>query len=126
MSAKITNDWTDTRFVKAFQRQHELPPYQELLRDTSAHLERGVVYLPIEEMESAGYSEGELAQHTRNEAFRQLMRVQTARITEHFQRAEPGLALLDPRGRFAVRVAYDLYRRTLRQIESSGAVDLCR
>jgi 15-cis-phytoene synthase len=90
-----------------------------LLRDTSAHLERGVVYLPIEEMESAGYSEGELAQHTRNEAFRQLMRVQTARITEYFQRAEPGLALLDTRGRFAVKVAYDLYRQTLRHIETS-------
>src|SRR5580704_5081312 len=48
-----------------------------LLRDTSAHLERGVIYLPVEEMDSAGYSEPELAQHVRNEAFRQLMRVQT-------------------------------------------------
>jgi phytoene/squalene synthetase len=30
------------------------------------------------------------------------------------------LALLDSRGRFAVRVAFDLYRRTLRHIERSG------
>jgi phytoene/squalene synthetase len=30
------------------------------------------------------------------------------------------LALLDSRGRFAVRVAYDLYHRTLGHIEGSG------
>jgi len=90
-----------------------------LLRDTWAHLERGVIYLPLEEIEAAGYSEAELFRHVRNEPFRRLMQVQTARIAEYFQTAEPGLALLDPRGRFAVRVAYDLYRQTLRHIDTS-------
>jgi phytoene synthase len=90
-----------------------------LLRDTGAHLERGVIYLPLEEIEAAGYSEAELCERVRNEPFRRLMRVQAVRIAEYFQNAEPGLALLDPRGRFAVRVAYDLYRQTLRYMETS-------
>jgi SAM-dependent methyltransferase len=30
------NHWPDARCAKAFWSQHELPPYQELLRDTSA------------------------------------------------------------------------------------------
>jgi SAM-dependent methyltransferase len=37
--ATSTNYWPDTRCAKAFWSQHELPPYQELLRDTSEWLE---------------------------------------------------------------------------------------
>jgi 15-cis-phytoene synthase len=98
-----------------------------LLRDTAAHLERGVIYLPTEEMEAAGFTEADLRQHVRdnprggvkNDAFRTLMQVQTERIAGYYQKAEAALPLLDPRGRFAVKVAYDLYRQTLRHIESS-------
>jgi 15-cis-phytoene synthase len=98
-----------------------------LLRDTAAHLERGVIYLPTEEMEAAGYSEADLRQHVlenakgkaANPGFRSLMQVQTERIGGYYQKAEAALPLLDPRGRFAVKVAYDLYRQTLRHIETS-------
>jgi phytoene synthase len=89
------------------------------LRDTGEHLTLGRVYLPAEEMEACGYSAEELARHERNEAFRKLMRLQVERIHGYFQKAEPGLALLDARGRFAMRVAFDLQRQTLRQIERS-------
>jgi 15-cis-phytoene synthase len=91
-----------------------------LLRDTGAQLARGRMYLPVEEMEACGYTEAELERQERNASFEKLMRVQSARIFEMYQKAEPGLALLDQRGRFAMRVAFDLYRRTLRQIEASG------
>lgn len=91
-----------------------------LLRDTGMHASRGRVYLPVEEMEACGYAESDFDRHERNAAFERLMRMQTERIHGLYQNAEPGLALLDARGRFAVRVAFDLYRRTLRQIESSG------
>ncbi len=91
-----------------------------LLRDTARHLSRGVIYLPVEEMEAAGYSESDLTQHLCNDAFREVMRVQTRRIAEYFQRAEMALPLLDARGRFAIKVAFDLYRQTARHIESSN------
>jgi phytoene synthase len=90
-----------------------------LLRDTGAHLERRRLYLPLEDIDAAGYSISELEGHVRNEAFRALMKIQTERIQEYYQQAEPGIALLDARGRFAVRVAFDLYRQTLRHIEAS-------
>lgn len=38
MAATSTNHWPDTRCAKAFWSQHELPPYQELLRDTAEWL----------------------------------------------------------------------------------------
>jgi phytoene synthase len=90
-----------------------------LLRDTGRHLAAGRVYLPTEEMEECGYTEADLARYERNEAFERLMKIQVTRIHGFYQSAELGLPLLDSRGRFAVRVAFDLYRRTLRQIESS-------
>jgi phytoene synthase len=90
-----------------------------LLRDTGAHLERGRIYLPLEEVQAAGYSVEEMEKHVRNDAFRVLMKQQTSRIQTCYQNAEAGIALLDPRGRFAVKVAFDLYRQTLRRIEAS-------
>jgi phytoene synthase len=90
-----------------------------LLRDTGMHLERGRIYLPADEMETSGYSVTELNGHIRDEAFRRLMTIQAQRIRDYYQSAELGLALLDARGRFAVRVAFDLYRHTLRRMESS-------
>ena len=91
-----------------------------LLRDTGAHLQRGRIYLPLDEMESWGYSLDDLEHRRRNDAFRALMTVQATRIRGYYQQSEAGLALLDARGRFAVKVAFDLYRQTLRHIESSG------
>ncbi len=90
------------------------------LRDLGQHLSRGYVTIPLEEMRAFDYTEADLEARVRNSAFENLMRYQAARIDGYFQKAEPGLALLDPRGRFAVRVAFDLFRQTLRQIEASG------
>ncbi len=90
------------------------------LRDLGEHLARGYITIPLEEMRAFEYAEADLEARVRNTAFENLMRYQAARIHGYYQKAEPGLALLDSRGRFAVRVAFDLYRQTLRQIESSG------
>jgi phytoene synthase len=91
-----------------------------LLRDTGEHMARGHIYLPQEEMESFGYSEADLLGQIRNDAFQRLMQFQAERAHNYYEKAEPGLKLLDQRGRFAAKVAFDLYRQTLRRIEASG------
>lgn len=90
-----------------------------ILRDVGEQLAHGRIYLPLEEMEAAGYSESDLEKHVRSDAFRQLMRFQADRARGYYQKAEPGLQLLDPRGRFAMKTAFDIYRKTLRHIEAS-------
>jgi len=90
-----------------------------ILRTVGSALARGKIYLPLDEIESFGYSEAELHQHTRNSAFRTLMGFQAERARDYFQKAAPGLDLLDRRGRFAVQVAYDLSVSTLTRIEAS-------
>ena len=90
-----------------------------ILRTVGDALARGRIYLPIEEIESFGYSEAELLGHTRNSAFRTLMGFQAERARSYYRRVAPGLELLDRRGRFAVRVAYDLSVSTLNRVEAS-------
>jgi phytoene synthase len=90
-----------------------------ILRDVGEQLAHGRIYLPLEEMQSFGYSEADAGSHLRNDAFQQLMQFQTDRARSYYQKAEPGLQLLDHRGRFAMRTAFDIYRKTLRHIEAS-------
>jgi 15-cis-phytoene synthase len=90
-----------------------------ILRDVGEQMARGRIYIPIEEMEGFGYTEAELKAHVRNGAFRKLMRFQAERARDYYQKAEPGLQLLDQRGRFAMRTAFDIYRNMLRHIEAS-------
>ena len=91
-----------------------------VLRDVGEQLANGRIYLPLEEMQAFGYSEADAEQHLRNNAFHNLMRFQAERARGYYQKAEPGLPLLDQRGRFAVRTTFDIYRKTLRHIEASG------
>jgi phytoene synthase len=90
-----------------------------ILRTLGDSLARGHVYLPLDEIEAFGYSQAELFQHERNSAFRTLMGFQAERARSYYQKVAPGLDLLDRRGRFAVRVAYDLSVSTLSRIEAS-------
>jgi phytoene synthase len=90
-----------------------------ILRTVGNALARGHIYLPLDEIAAFGYSEAELHQHARNSAFRTLMGFQAERARSYYQKVAPGLDLLDRRGRFAVRVAYDLSVSTLSRIEAS-------
>ena len=68
------------------------------------------------------YTEADLDGQVRNEAFGRLMRASGGADSRHIirRRRSRGVALLDSRGRFAVKVAFDLYRQTLRHMESFG------
>ncbi len=89
-----------------------------ILRDVAEDWRRGRLYLPSEELERFGYSEGSLAGGQRTPEWNSLMRFQVARARDYYQRAMPGIALLDSRGRFAVKVAAGVYREILSVIEA--------
>lgn len=91
-----------------------------ILRDVGEDLRRGRVYLPLDELREFGYSEAELRGRVRNANFVRLMQFQAARARSYYASAEPGIALLDRRGRFAVEVAARVYAGILGRIEASG------
>jgi phytoene synthase len=91
-----------------------------ILRDVGTDLRMGRIYLPSEELARFGYSQADLRAGVRNDAFTRLMEFHTARARSFYKAAEPGIAMLDARGRFAVRIAADVYAGILDRIEAGG------
>jgi len=90
-----------------------------ILRDVGEDLQRNRIYLPAEEMKMFGYSEEDLRACRRNEAFSRLMTLQANRAHQYYERGNAGIDLLHPSGRFAVKMASDVYREILMRIEAS-------
>lgn len=91
-----------------------------ILRDVGTDLAMGRIYLPADEMARFGYDEDRLRAGFRDEAFHALMQFQIARARSYYTSAEPGIAMLNARGSFAVKVASDVYQRILNVIERNG------
>jgi phytoene synthase len=68
-----------------------------ILRDVGEDLGRGRIYLPAEEIAQFGYSEEAL---------------------HYYAKSMPGIAMLNPDGRFAVEIAARVYSGILEQIEA--------
>ncbi|HEX4748347.1 MAG TPA: phytoene/squalene synthase family protein [Bryobacteraceae bacterium] len=90
-----------------------------ILRDVTEDLRRDRIYLPADEMAQFGYSEADLRAGRRNDAFRSLMRYQVARARTYYVAGNTGIGMLNSRGRFAVKVASDVYQHILGNIERS-------
>ncbi len=90
-----------------------------ILRDIGEDLDRGRLYLPREDLRRFGYSAEDLRAHRRTPAFAELMRFQAMRARSYYERGNAGIPLLHRRGRFAVKVASDVYREILNRIEAS-------
>jgi phytoene synthase len=87
-----------------------------ILRDIGEDAQRNRIYIPLDEMTRFGYSEDDLMRSVINDAFCELLRFQMARAHDYYQRAQPGILLLDADCRLAVRVSSTLYRLILDRI----------
>jgi phytoene synthase len=91
-----------------------------ILRDVGEDAALGRIYLPSDEMARFGYCESELLQNVVNLPFIDLMQFQIARACEYYERARPGIALLDPSVRLAIQASAELYRGILGSIMANG------
>ena len=88
-----------------------------ILRDVGEDWRAGRLYLPQEELAEFGLSEADIAAGQIDDRWRAFMRFQIERTRELFLEAMPGIALLDPDGRFAIAASAELYRSILEDIE---------
>ena len=88
-----------------------------ILRDVKADAQLGRIYLPAEDFERFGYSYEELLGSAYNDRFVRLMRFETARAREYYQRARLSLAQEDHAAFFAARIMDRIYYRILQKIE---------
>ncbi len=90
------------------------------LRDVREDWARGRVYLPLEDLRSFDYTEGDLGAGVVDERFVELMRFEIRRTRVLYEVADEGMAYI-PRGRrFPVVVARELYAAILARIEAQG------
>ncbi len=90
------------------------------MRDVGEDLRRGRVYLPLEDLDRFGVTEGDLRTGRVTPPFEELMRFEIARTRALYAASDPGIAVLPARMRPAVKTARILYSRILDRIEASG------
>jgi phytoene synthase len=89
-----------------------------ILRDVGADWQTGRLYLPQDELAHFGVTESDIARGNVSQRWRLLMRHQIQRTRQLYHEAEPGIALLEKEGRFAIQSAAGLYQAILDDIEA--------
>lgn len=92
--------------------------FTNVLRDVGEDLDRGRVYLPLEELSRVGISLDDLGQRRIESGFRTLMASQISRARHLYADGLKGLPYLRPTCRPAVVTAASLYSAILSKIES--------
>lgn len=90
-----------------------------ILRDIKEDAERGRIYIPLDDIAAAGYSEERLLAGVVDDAFRRLMAQQVARARLLYKSGRELLPLLDSRSRACCGVMEAIYSRILDAIEDN-------
>ena len=91
-----------------------------LWQDVARDMEKGRIYLPQEDMDRFGYSEGDLLRGVADDRFRQLMALEVDRARELFRRGYPLYRRLSGFLRVEVRLFSEGGLAILRKIEELG------
>ena len=88
-----------------------------ILRDLKADAERGRIYLPLEDLDRFGYSQGELLRGQYNERFMSLMAFESQRARGFYRLASEAMTPQDRPTLLAAEIMGEIYLALLRQIE---------
>src|SRR4051812_40933138 len=91
-----------------------------ILRDVKGDLERGRVYLPLDDLAACGCSVGDLAAGIVTEPVRALIAFECRRAREFYQRAIDARPAVDRRRLVAAEIMRAVYSETLARIERGG------
>jgi len=92
-----------------------------ILRDVGEDWGVGRLYLPQDELSAFNLTEEDINAGHVDHRWTDFMRFQIERNRRLYSEALPGIALLDPDGRFAISAAAELYRAILEDIEAHDA-----
>ena len=90
------------------------------VRDVGEDLDRGRVYLPLEELRAFGVSRADLERRTMTPAIADALAFQLARVRALEESARPGIAMLDPASQQCIEAARILYCGIADEIERNG------
>jgi 15-cis-phytoene synthase len=112
--------YTDTRAERFAEETGIAFQLTNILRDVREDAERGRLYLPLEDIQSAGADVGELlsATHTHRPSARvvTLLQLEIERARGYYQAADQLIPLLDRDSRAAMKVLASIYRNLLERV----------
>ncbi len=91
-----------------------------ILRDIGEDVDRGRIYLPLEDLDRFGYTQEEFMQKKMNNNFVELIRFQIARARQYYESAEKGIPMLEKNSRLAVTISSRNYNNILTAIEENN------
>jgi phytoene synthase len=90
------------------------------IRDIDEDLNRGRVYLPLDELAAYGVTREMLEERRLTPEIIEALKFQIARVRQLQSEAEPGIELLDKASRPCIRAASELYCGIVDEVESIG------
>ena len=90
------------------------------IRDVGEDLERGRIYLPLDELAAHGVTEQMLYAKVLTPEIIAALKFQIARVRQLQQEADAGIDLLDPTSRPCIRAASELYCGIVDEVEAIG------
>lgn len=113
--------YTEAKALEHAQKLGYAMQMTNFLRDIDEDFqEHGRVYMPKEELAQFGLSRSDIENRRFGASFQQFMQWQAQRCECLYEEANVGIAMLQPKGRFAVATASTLYRAILGKMEQRG------
>jgi phytoene synthase len=88
------------------------------IRDVAEDLDRGRVYLPLDDLARFGLTPSTL--EPGNPKVKGLIAYEVSRAREHYAQAAPGIPMLEPASQACMRTAFQLYGGILNEVEAAG------
>ena len=89
------------------------------IRDVGEDLDRGRIYLPLDELEEHGVSAEQVRSRTMDDNWRDALAEQIGRVRMLQARANPGIGMLDPSSQPCIQAASELYCGIVDEVEDN-------
>ncbi|CAB4883315.1 unannotated protein [freshwater metagenome] len=112
--------YSDPRAIEAASALGAAFQLANFIRDIDEDIERGRIYMPLDDLARFGVSEEMLLQRKLTPEIVEALKYQIARVRELQATAETGIQFLDPISRPCIRAASELYCGIVDEIEANG------
>lgn len=112
--------YSDPRAIEAATALGTAFQLANFIRDIDEDIERGRIYMPLDDLARFGVSEEMLLQRTLTPEITEAIKYQIARVRDLQAVAEAGIQYLDPISRPCIRAASELYCGIVDEIEANG------
>ena len=112
--------YSDERAIEAASDLGRAFQLANFIRDIGEDIDRGRIYMPLDEMARFGVTEEQLLNKKMTPQLTEFIKFQIARVRQLQANADAGIKYLDPISRPCIRAASELYCGIVDEVEANG------